>query len=352
MKRIISNINKLSKANIFLLSLLLLFLIGSIDYFTGIELSISVFYLLPVILCAWYVNKTSGLVLAMIAALIWFIADILTSKSYSHPVTPYWNALVMLGIFILINEIFAALKLSFERENQLAIKVQKGLLPKEVPFLDSLQISVSWKPLGHVSGDYYDFVKQDENKLGICIADVCGHGVAAALLMSNIQAGFHATIQSDVMPPNVCKKLNHIIKRHQLPDKFVSFFYGIIDLEEKSLIYSNAGHPPPIIIKQDGTTVRLSKGGTMLGVVSEYHCEYEKISLTDGDIILLYTDGITEAKNVKAELFGEENLINICKKNKLYDSHQIKNSILKAVNQFNSHTYDDDVTLLVIKYEN
>jgi hypothetical protein len=351
MNQIIRYLSKLQKTRIFLLSLFLLFIIGLIDYSTGVELSFSIFYLLPVIICAWFVDRRSGLILSLAGTFIWYLSDLLTSPSYSHPVIPYWNAFVMLGTFTIISEIFYALKLSIDRENQLAIKVQTGLLPKEIPAFNSLQISVTWKPLSHVSGDYYDLVRLGDNKLGICIADVSGHGVAAALLMSNIQAGFRMTLQNDIHPQEVCRQLNHTIKQHQLNDKFVSFFYGIIDTEEKSLLYSNAGHPPPFVVRQDGSADQLSKGGTLLGIVREYCCECGKVMLNDGDVITLFTDGLSEAKNLNSDQFGEEKIMDICKSNIELDSHEIKNNIINAVNEFNNHLHDDDITLLIVKYE-
>lgn len=351
MNKILVFISKLRKEYILFISLFLLTIIGFLDYLTGVELSFSIFYLLPIIITAWYLGRKSGLTFSILGALIWYLTDYFASQNYLHPITPYWNALVMLGTFVIVSEIFCALKASIDRENQLAIRVQNGLLPKEIPNLNSLQISVTWQPLSHVSGDYYDFVKLGENKLGICIADVSGHGVAAALLMSNIQAGFRVTLQNDIEPQNVCKQLNHTIKQHQLQDKFVSFFYGIIDTRERTLIYSNAGHPPPLIVRKDGSVDQLIKGGTLLGIVHEYCCECGKINLIEGDTILLYTDGLSEAKNINSKQFGEENIISICKSSRHLDSHGITNNIFNAVNEFNNHLHDDDITLLVVKYE-
>ena len=351
MSQLFEHIENLKKGNILLIALILLAIIGLADFATGVELSISIFYLFPIILCSWYIGRKSGLTVSLFSALIWFAAENFSSRQYSSFIILSINAILMLGIFVIISEIFSALRLSIERENQLAIKVQKGLLPKKFPVFDSLQLSVTWKPYGFVSGDYYDFVKLDENKLGVCIADVSGHGVAAALLMANIQAAFRITLRNNYLPQNVFKQLNHTIKQHQLSDKFVSFFYGIIDLDEKSFIYSNAGHPPPVIINKEGLVLPLNKGGTMLGVMTDYYCEYEKIDLIDGDVIMLYTDGLSEAKNQSSKLFGEDNLINVCKSSREYDSHEINHTIINAVNEYNNSYYDDDYTLMVIKYE-
>ena len=352
MEGLIKNIGRIDKRIIAAIAFLLLVITGMLDFYSDVQLSISIFYLLPITISAWYIGRKSGLFFALLGAAVWSLNDYIASQGYRHPVTPYWNAVVMLGIFLVVSEILSALRKSVNLEEQLAIRVQKGLLPNEIPVFDSLQISVKWQPLSFVSGDYYDLVKLDDNKLGICIADVSGHGVAASLLMSNIQAAFHVSIRNDSSPEYVCGQLNTVIRHHGLADKFVSFFYGIIDLDDKSITYSNAGHPPPFIIRNNGTSIPLDKGGTMLGIVEEYFSECERVEIKEGDVVIVYTDGITEAKNRDQDLFGEDKMIKCVREHTYLDSQEINNALLEQIGNYNAHNYDDDYTLLILKYGN
>ncbi|HEX9251802.1 MAG TPA: SpoIIE family protein phosphatase, partial [Ignavibacteriaceae bacterium] len=288
MNKLINKISKMNRTSLIGSSILLLCFIGFIDWSTGTELSISIFYLIPIAICAWFVNKWTGVVLAIISITIWFLSDYFDSSSYNHPITPYWNALIMLGIFVLVSELLSALKRVIDRENILALNIQKNLLPGKNPEISDYKVFSIWEPTRVVSGDYYDFIQLKENVLGISLADVCGHGFPAALLMSNVQATFRIIAGHNHAPKEVCDHLNSILISYNMPDKFTSFFYGILDAENKEFTYSNAGHPPPIILRANGKIDRLSVGGFLLGVNPIAKYEQETVYIESGDIILLY----------------------------------------------------------------
>jgi serine phosphatase RsbU (regulator of sigma subunit) len=343
--------NKLSKMNripLVGISVLLLFAIGLIDWMTGSELSISIFYLIPISICAWFVHKYAGLVLSVLSIIIWFLSDFFNSHSYSHPLIPYWNALVMLSIFALFSLLLSKLKNVFDQENLLALNIQKSLLPQKTPEISGYRIFSIWEPTRVVSGDYYDFIQLTENDLGISLADVCGHGFPAALLMSNLQATFRIIAGHNHSPKEVCEHLNVVMNKYVIPEKYTSFFYGVLDAEKKKFVYANAGHPYPIIIRNSDKIIHLSNVGLLLGVVPEASYEQSTINLEKGDILLLYTDGIVETRNASGEEFGENRLIDFCKQYINLEVNNFRENILAELDKFSNSNIDDDISLIVI----
>ena len=133
MDKLFSKISRMKSNSILGLSILLLLFIGFVDWITGAELSISIFYLVPIALSAWFINRWNGIMLALMSTIIWFLSDLFNSTSYSHLIIPYWNSLIMLGIFIVFVTLLSALKDAFERENIMALNIQKSLLPQKTP---------------------------------------------------------------------------------------------------------------------------------------------------------------------------------------------------------------------------
>jgi sigma-B regulation protein RsbU (phosphoserine phosphatase) len=286
--------------------------------------------------------------LALMSVIIWFFADFFNSPYYGHPVIPYWNSLIMFGFFIVFALLLSALKSAVERENIMALNIQKSLLPQKNPDVSGFRIFTIWEPTRVVSGDYYDFIHLKENNLGIALADVCGHGFPAALLMSNVQASFRIISSHDHSPKEVCDHLNSIMNSYLMPEKYTSFFYGILDAERREFVYANAGHPFPIIIRSNGEINYLTNGGLLLGVNPNTSYEQSIINLEKGDILLLYSDGIVETRNAAGEEFGENRLIEFCKKNMNLKEKIFRENILTALDKFSNSNIDDDITLVVI----
>ena len=352
MNKLIDKVSELNKPLLFILTVLILLLIGFLDLITGVEASISIFYLIPIAISSWFLNEWMGLFISLFSSIVFYLADLLGSPSYRHPLTPYWNALVMLGTFILFSKLLSELKKVMEKENIMALQTQQSLLPKKDPVVSGFSILSIWQPAKAVSGDGYDFIPLNENNLGISLADACGHGYPAALLMSNLQASSRIIADRYRSPEKVCNNLNKIITSYEIDNKFISFFYGILDTKNKIFVYSNAGHPPPIVLRSNDDILYLSRGGLLFGVNSEASYELDKVHLEKGDRIFLFTDGIIETRNSAGEEFGEGRLIELLKECFSLPIINFRERVLETINQFGNGNIADDITLLVVSVNN
>ncbi len=238
-----------------------------------------------------------------------------------------------------------------ERDFEKAREIQQGLLPKKIPQLPGYEIACAWQPARAVAGDYYDVIKLSESALGICIADVVGKGMPAALLMSNLQAIVRAMASEDMPPKQLCEKANRVISNNITPGKFITFFYCLLDAQNKKLVYTNAGHNRPILFHQDGSWLELKEGGLALGMSRERTYEQGEVELKSGDRLLLFTDGVTEVVNAEREEFGEERLVELLMKNRELDAAELRKRVLEAVTEFSGGDFQDDVTMIVIAVE-
>jgi phosphoserine phosphatase RsbU/P len=235
-----------------------------------------------------------------------------------------------------------------EREIEEARSIQRGFLPKEIPQLAGYEITCAWQPARNVGGDYYDILQFDGDTLGLCIADVAGKGMPAALLMSNLQAAFRGFASPSVSPDNLCDKLNSLICRNIAGDRFITFFYAQLDGTSKHLRYTNAGHNPPIVVHADGTHDLLTEGGGVLGVFPTQTFESGSYDLVSGDRVILFTDGVTEASNVDHDEFGDARLLQLLEENRGLDTGKLQEKILNAAGEFCGGHWQDDATLIVI----
>jgi serine phosphatase RsbU (regulator of sigma subunit) len=352
MNQLINKISELNKPLLFILTSLILLLIGFLDLITGVEVSISIFYLIPIAISSYFINELTGFFVSLLSSVVFYLADLFASHSYRHPLTPYWNALVMLGTFILFSKLLSELKKAIEKENIMALQTQQSLLPQKDPEICGYSILSIWQPAKVVSGDSYDFIPFGENKLGISLADTCGHGYPAALLMSNLQASFRIIADNHRSPEKVCSNLNKIITSYEIGNKFISFFYGILDTNNRTFIYSNAGHPPPIVLRSTGDNLYLSRGGLLFGVNSEAPYELDKVHLEKGDRIFLFTDGIIETRNSAGEEFGEDRMLELLKRCIKLPVNDFRKKVLDTINRFGNGYIADDITLLVVSVNN
>lgn len=235
-----------------------------------------------------------------------------------------------------------------EQELNRAREIQQDLLPKTLPQLPRVELSGAWQPARTVGGDYFDVIQLDENRLGICIGDVAGKGITAALLMANLQASFRAFATPEETPAGVCAKLNAFLCNNVAPGKFITFFYGILNAEERSLHYENAGHCPAILLKSGGGSELLRGDGAVLGVLPEWSYKNSTVQLDVGDRLLLFTDGVTEANNAQAEEFGNERIIqSVQASNGATTAVATQRRIMEEVTRFCSSNFQDDATMLV-----
>lgn len=237
-----------------------------------------------------------------------------------------------------------------EQELELARKIQRDLLPAKNPSLDSIEIVGSNQPSRQVGGDYFDFIPVEDDWLGIAIGDVSGKGAAAAMLMSNLQASMQALSANRNLPITDCiSSANSIIYRNTSSEKYITFFYGELNEERKKFRYVNAGHNYPILLR-GSEIIQLRTGGLILGMMDGLTYETEEVDLEDEDILVFYTDGITEAMDKEEEEFDEVRLIETVKKHRERSAADIHDEILKSVFQFCPNANDfDDITLIVLK---
>jgi sigma-B regulation protein RsbU (phosphoserine phosphatase) len=234
-----------------------------------------------------------------------------------------------------------------EQELERAREIQSSLLPKEIPQLAGFEVAGAWQPALTVSGDYYDVLRLDGHRLGICIADVAGKGVSAALLMANVQAAVRAFADSSGSPAEMCSKVNALLHENVATGKFVTFLYGVLDAEKRTFRYCNAGHLPPIVFS-NGEARTVDGGGAVLGVFPSWSYEDAVIELKTGDRLLLFTDGITEAADASGQEFGETGIADFVKANSALAAKELNSRLLKRVTEFCDAQFHDDATVLVI----
>lgn len=231
-------------------------------------------------------------------------------------------------------------------------KVQEHLLVQRFPSIRNLKITAVNRPSILVSGDLYDVIKYNPYTAGIAIGDVSGKGAAAALMMTLILAGLRSHKKSFLTACDIVYQLNNLLYESTSTGNYATFFYAILSTEENRLIYTNAGHNPPLFIKADGQIVRLEEGGIVLGFQADWYYKQQEISFEPGDLLVAYTDGVTETSDDNEQEFGEERLLRLVLKHHRESVFVIKERILEAINNFSGEESNrDDVTLVVCKYE-
>ncbi len=237
-----------------------------------------------------------------------------------------------------------------------AREIQVRLLPSDQPRVLDFEVAGASVPSREIGGDYYDFLAQGSDRIGIAIGDVSGKGMPAALLMANLQASLHGQVLHPGSVAGVVARVNNLLVRSTDPHMFATFFYGLLDASAATFTCTNAGHNPPLVLRADGTMEELTTGGLLLGMLGDQPYQQESVQLAPGEVIVLYTDGITEAVGPSAEeddpeaMFGEEALRAVVLGNRHLPAAGIKDAILAAVT---AHTMgvaqSDDITLVVIR---
>jgi sigma-B regulation protein RsbU (phosphoserine phosphatase) len=235
-----------------------------------------------------------------------------------------------------------------QRELDEARRIQRKLLPSVMPQMNGCEIAASWQPAAGVGGDCYDAIPFGATRLGLSIADVVGKGIPAALLMSNLQAAVRAFATGAAQPAEVCHQVNRILCGHVGENRFISFFYCLVDEEAASLTYTNAGHYPPILVRRDGRVERLEIGGAVLGVFPDGAYAQGETALCDGDRLVFYTDGITEVTNSAGEEFGDARLVDLVVENRSCSAPALQARLAETVSQFSNDRFVDDATLIVL----
>ena len=245
---------------------------------------------------------------------------------------------------------------SAARELEDAQVIQRALLPSSMPAIDGCEMAAIWRPASAFGGDCYDVLPFSNTRMGISIGDVAGKGLPAALLMSNLQASVRAFATNDAGPAVVVERANRALCRHTPLDRFVTFFYGVVDTDGPSTLlgagrtlhYTNAGHNFPILVRADGSVVRLATGGLVLGVAADAHYQQDSVVLQAGDRLVLFTDGITEAERRDGEEFGDDRLVETVVALRGESPLRIVDAIVNRVCAFTGGVFRDDATLMAV----
>ncbi len=232
--------------------------------------------------------------------------------------------------------------------------IYENLQPREFHLNDNVQISAMQIPCKEVGGDYYDIIPLPDNRIGVLIADVSGKGVTGSLIMANLQGHFRHAAREVLSPAAMLREFNEsVAKAAASQARFVTLFYGVLDCKSLTLIYSNAGHCYPIICSTGGQVRSLTEGGPLLGPFPDLEWTDYNVTLINGDVLCLYTDGVTEAGGDEPQKqFGEERIITCLKEKCNEPAEAIKSYIYETCKQFvGGQSFDDDLTLLVLKME-
>lgn len=233
---------------------------------------------------------------------------------------------------------------------EVARQVQLELLPARHPQLKGFDISAYNFPSEEVSGDYYDFVRVYEDQLGVVVADVSGKGVPAALLMAFLRASLRAAIHIGYASNISMAKVNYLLWESIEQHQFVTAFYGVLDTTNRTLAYANAGHNPPLLIDREGRATFVERGGVPLGMFRDARYYEYYLPIEPGQILVLYTDGATEAVNRADEEYGRERLADVVRAERHRSARALIDAIYADVMHFTGgHGASDDITLVVIK---
>jgi len=233
---------------------------------------------------------------------------------------------------------------------ELASRIQKDLLPKDMPEIEGYEIVGRNLPAKTVGGDYFDFISLDESRIAICLGDVCGKGLPASLLMANLQATVRGQACFSADARQCLERSNKLLYDSTDMKTFVSLFYGILDIAKHSLRYANAGQNWPLIFSPGKPSVALQTSGLVLGAMEKVSYEEEEVIINPGDLLVIYSDGICEAMDEKYEEFGDQRLQEIVTLYKDASAREVVERILSAVELFTRGAeQSDDMTLVVVK---
>ena len=237
-----------------------------------------------------------------------------------------------------------------EHEMSVARDIQTELLPKTFPRIEGLDIFAFSVPARHVGGDCYDVIEIGDGKLAITIGDVAGKGTPAAILMANVQAAVRALSESGIPAGPLIERVNKLVHGYTEASVFITFCYCILNTRTGQLTYVNAGHNPPYVLRRDGGKDFLDRGGLIIGAVAGSTYEEGRLTMAPGDDLVLYTDGITEARNPSEEMFGEERLEALLHECRHMTAREIEERVYTSVKDFTAGaSQSDDLTMVVVK---
>jgi serine phosphatase RsbU (regulator of sigma subunit) len=234
-------------------------------------------------------------------------------------------------------------------ELEIARRVQARLFPQRLPELQSLEYAGACVQTHQVGGDYYDFLDLGQARLCLVLGDIAGKGIAAALLMANLQANLRSQCANAEQPEQLLQSVNRLFYENTADNAYATLFYSEFDDRTCRLRYANCGHLPGLVVRRDGTVKRLPSTATVVGLFHELPCRTEEVQLSPGDLFTIYSDGITEAENHREEEFGEERLLDVMARARDLSPSHIVSTVFDEVRRFSSGRQRDDVTLIVAR---
>lgn len=236
------------------------------------------------------------------------------------------------------------------REMEIAMQVQSKLFPQKMPALQTLEYAGACTQARAVGGDYYDFLDLGPGRLALALADVAGKGISAALLMANLQANLrsqYALALDDL--PSLLRSVNRLFHESTAPERYATLFFGTYEDATRRLRYVNCGHNPPLLLRGDGEVEWLEATATVLGLFDIWDCAVGEMRLDSGDTLIVYSDGVTEARNDQGEEFGQDRLLEAALNLSQLGASSLLETLVLRVQQFCGYEQDDDLTLLVIR---
>jgi sigma-B regulation protein RsbU (phosphoserine phosphatase) len=307
--------------------------------------------------------------------------SIITSQIHSAVCVPLWNNQKVIGIvyadrishleqfteedlrLLTLLSNLAAVKIEnarlverameqerLEKELALAAQIQRDFLPKSSPRIEGFEVSGLNLPCFEVGGDYFDYIPIDQERLGLVVADVSGKGVSAALLMASLRASLHTEITPHYDLGAMAGRLNDFAHRSSAASSFITFFFCELNLKTGEVRYANAGHNPPAILTSRGKVERLEPSGLCLGMFPSSTYEVKQAKLEKGDILFLFTDGLTECRNKAGQEYGEEQIFDFLRRNLRRPVEDLLQELKKRFQDFTQGVDPfDDTTLVLLK---
>jgi len=236
------------------------------------------------------------------------------------------------------------------REWREAQAIHRALLPSVLPDVPGVRLAWRWEPASGFGGDYYDAFPLGGDRLALCIADVCGKGLPAALLVSSLQATVRAFVDEQTPPHVAVARINRALCRQGAHGRFVTLFLAVLDLREGAMHFCNAGHNPPILVRPNGTVSRLDAGGAVVGVFDSAAYDSGRTAIGPGDRLLLFTDGLVEAGSLSAREYGDDHLVDTVVAHRTLDAGALLDRVFGDVHQWAGRRLDDDATALAIAF--
>ncbi|HEY0462502.1 MAG TPA: SpoIIE family protein phosphatase [Pyrinomonadaceae bacterium] len=237
-----------------------------------------------------------------------------------------------------------------ERELELATEIQQRFQPSAPPIMEGYEFQGISFSCYEIGGDYYDFIRLHDGKMLVALGDVSGKGTAAALLMSSLHAAIHAQVSARSPLPEIIRSVNQYLSENTPTNRFVTLFLAELNPSDGTLRYINAGHNPPLIGRTDGTVEQLASGGFPLGIMPLAEYEIGETGLNSGEALVVYSDGVSEAANLKGEEFGMERLSNVISKNLAASASGLRDKVESSLSNFTQTApAGDDITLVIVK---